>query len=66
VNCSPCATEAASLSSGMSNEAVWIESIVAPFGNRNLKGLIDFFLLRQGSLIKNKCPVQAEYTILVS
>jgi hypothetical protein len=42
-----CATEAASLSYGMYNEAVWIESIVAPFGNLTLNGLIDLVLLRQ-------------------
>jgi hypothetical protein len=60
-----CATEAASLSSGMSNEAVWVESIVAPFGNRTLKGLIDFVFLRQGALINKKCLVQPESTIAV-
>jgi hypothetical protein len=38
-----CATEAASLSSGMSNDDVWVESIVDPFGNLTLKGLLDFF-----------------------
>jgi hypothetical protein len=38
-----CATAAAALSSGMSNYAVWVESIVAPFGSLTRKGLIDFF-----------------------
>jgi hypothetical protein len=40
----------------MPNEDVWVESIVAQFGNRTLKGLIDFLLLRQGALINKKCP----------
>jgi hypothetical protein len=61
-----CITEAASLSSGMSNEAVWVESIVAPFGNLTLKGLIDFVLLLQYELINKKCTVQPESTIAVS
>jgi hypothetical protein len=61
-----CTTEAASLSSGMSNEAVWVESIVAPFGNLTLKGLIDFVLLRQGALINKKFTVQPESTISLS
>jgi hypothetical protein len=42
-----CANAVAALSSGMSNDAVWVESIVAPFGNLTRKGLIDFFLLWQ-------------------
>jgi len=46
-----CATEAALLSSGMSNEAVWDESIVAPFGNLTRKGFCDLILLQQGALI---------------
>jgi hypothetical protein len=33
-----CATEAASLSSGMSNDFMWVESIVASFGSLTLKG----------------------------
>jgi hypothetical protein len=61
-----CNTEAASLSSGMSNEAMWVESIVAPFGNLTLKGVVDFVLLCQGALINKKCTVQPESTIAVS
>jgi hypothetical protein len=38
-----CATAAVALTCGMSNDAVWVESIVAPFGSLTLKGLIDFF-----------------------
>jgi hypothetical protein len=37
-----CVTAAVALSSGMSNDAVWVESIVAPFGSLTRKGLIDF------------------------
>jgi hypothetical protein len=40
-----CATEADALSSGMSNDAVLVDSIVAPFGNLTSKGSIDFVLL---------------------
>jgi hypothetical protein len=61
-----CATEAASLSSGMSNEDVWVESILEPFGNLTLNGLIYFVFLWQGALINEKCPVQSESTIAVS
>jgi hypothetical protein len=61
-----CATEASSMSSVMSNEAVWVESIVAPFGNLTLKGLIYFIFLQQGALINKKCPVHHESTIAVS
>jgi hypothetical protein len=60
------ATEAGSLSSEMSNDAVWVESIVAPFGNLTRKGLLYIFLLRQGALINKKCPVHPESTIAVS
>jgi hypothetical protein len=42
-----CTTEADALSSGMSNYAVWVESIVAPFVNMTGKGLIDFVLVWQ-------------------
>jgi hypothetical protein len=38
-----CTTTATALSSGMSNDDVWVESIVAPFGSLTRKGLIDFF-----------------------
>jgi hypothetical protein len=61
-----CATEAASLSYGIPNDAVWVESILAPFVNLTCKGLIDFVLLRQGALINKKCPVHPESTIAVS
>jgi hypothetical protein len=61
-----CATAAAELSSGMSNDAVWIESIVAPFGSLTRKGLIYFVLLWKVALINKKCPVQHESTISVS
>jgi hypothetical protein len=61
-----CATAVAALSSGMSNDDVWVESIVAQFGNLTRKGLIYFVLLRQGSLINKKCPVQHESTTAVS
>jgi hypothetical protein len=60
-----CATAAAALSSGMSNDAVWVESIVAPFGSLTRKGLIDFFLLWKGGLINKKFPVQPGSTITV-
>jgi hypothetical protein len=61
-----CATEAAARSSGISNDAVLVESIVAPFDNLIRKGLIYIFLLRQGALLNKKCPVQPESTIAVS
>jgi hypothetical protein len=61
-----CATAAVALSYGMSNDAVWVESIVAPFGSLTHKGLIDFVLLRQGALLNKKFTVQHEYTIVVS
>jgi hypothetical protein len=60
-----CAIAAAALSSGMSNDAVWVESIVAPFVNLTCKGLIFIFWLHQGALINKKCPVQPESTIAV-
>jgi hypothetical protein len=61
-----CANAAVAPSSGMSNDAVWVESVVAPFGSLTRKGLIDFLLLRQGTLINKKCPVQPDSTIVVS
>jgi hypothetical protein len=61
-----CTTEAASLNSGISNEAAWVEYIVAPFGNLTLNGLIDFNFQWQGALINKKCHVQPESTIAVS
>jgi hypothetical protein len=61
-----CATAAFALSSGMSNDDVWVESIVDPFGSLTRKGLIYFVLLWQGALINEKKPVQPESTITVS
>jgi hypothetical protein len=61
-----CATENASLSSGMSKEAVRVESIVSPFGNITLNGLTYLVVLQQGSLINKKCPVKLESTMTVS
>jgi hypothetical protein len=61
-----CATEAASLSSGMSNDAVWIDSMVAPWASLTLNGLIYFVLLWKGALINNKCHVHPASTIAVS
>jgi hypothetical protein len=61
-----CTTEAASLSCGISNDAVWVKTIVVTFGNLTLKGLIYFVLLQKGSLINKKCPVYPESTIAVS
>jgi hypothetical protein len=52
-----CTTESDSLSSGTSNEAVWVESVVAPLGSLTLTGLIDFVLLWQGALIRKKFHV---------
>jgi hypothetical protein len=49
-----CATAAAVLSYWMSNDAVWVESIVDPFGSLTRKGLIYFVLVRQGALINKK------------
>jgi hypothetical protein len=60
-----CASEAASLIYGMSNEAVWVEFIVASFGNLTLNGLIYLVLLRQGELINKKFPLQNDSTIAV-
>jgi hypothetical protein len=61
-----CATAAAALSSGMSNDVVWVDSIVDPFGNLTRKGVIDYVFLRQGALIKKEWHVQPESTITVS
>jgi hypothetical protein len=61
-----CAIASVALSFGMSNDDVWVESIVDPFGSLTRKGLIYFVLLRQGALINRKCPVQPESTITVS
>jgi hypothetical protein len=60
-----CATAASALKSRMSNDDVWSESIVDPFGYLTRKGLIDFFLLRQVALINNECSLQTESTITV-
>jgi hypothetical protein len=61
-----CATAADVLSYGMSNDAVWVESIVAPSGSLTRNGLIYFVLLRQGAFIRNKCPVHPDSNIAVS
>jgi hypothetical protein len=61
-----CATAVVALSYGTSNDDVYVESIVDPFGNLTRKGLIDFVLLRQGALINKKIPVQPESIIAVS
>jgi hypothetical protein len=61
-----CATEAASLSSGMSKEDVCVESLVSPFGKFTLNRFIDLVVLRQGALINKKSPVQPESTMVVS
>jgi hypothetical protein len=51
------AMDAALLNSGMSMDAVCVDSIVAPFGRRTVKGLSDLILFLQGALIKRKGPV---------
>jgi hypothetical protein len=46
-----CATEAALLNYGMSKRAVCVESIVYPFGNMTVKGLLATFLFKHGAFI---------------
>jgi hypothetical protein len=62
----PFAMDAALLNSGMPNDAVWDDSIVAPFGRRTIKGLSDSILFLQGALIKRKWPVHPESTMDIS
>jgi hypothetical protein len=61
-----CATEAVSLNSGMSKDAVWVESMVLPLGNLTLKGFCDLILLRHRALINRKCMVHPEFIMAVS
>jgi hypothetical protein len=44
-----CTTESALLNSGMSKRAVCVESIVCPFGNLTVKGLLASFLFKHGA-----------------
>jgi hypothetical protein len=57
---------AALLNYGMHMDAVCIDSIVAPFGRRTVKGLSDLILFLQGALIKMKWPVHTDSTMDVS
>jgi hypothetical protein len=57
-----CAIEAVSLSSGMSKDAVCVESMFLPLGNLTLNGFRDLILLRHGALINKKYPVHPEST----
>jgi hypothetical protein len=61
-----CATEAALLNSGMSKRAVCVESIVCPFGNLAVKGLLATFLFKHGIFFNKKCSVHLESTRAVS
>jgi hypothetical protein len=51
---------------GMSMDYVCIDSIVAPFGRKVVKGLSDLVLFLQGALIKRKWPLHPESTMAVS
>jgi hypothetical protein len=60
-----CTMDAALLNSGMSMDAVSVDSIVAPFGRQTVKGLPDSILFYQGALIKRKWPVHPESPMAV-
>jgi hypothetical protein len=53
---------AALLNYGMYMDDVCVDSIVALFGRRTVKGLSDLILCLQGALIKSKWPVHPEST----
>jgi hypothetical protein len=61
-----CAAEAALLNSGMSKKAACVDSIVCPFGNLTVNGLLFIFLFKLGAFDNKKCPVQLEFTRAVS
>jgi hypothetical protein len=61
-----CATEDASLSSGISKEDACIEPMVSPLVHLTLNGFRDYIFLRHGALISKKCPVHPESTMNVS
>jgi hypothetical protein len=58
--------DAALLNYGMYMDALCVDSIVAPFGRRTVKGLSDLILCLQGALIKRKFPVHPESTMAIS
>jgi hypothetical protein len=61
-----CAAEAALLNYGMSKKAVCVDSIVCPFGNLTINGLLATFFFKHGAFVNKKCPVQPESTRVVS
>jgi hypothetical protein len=61
-----CAMDVALINSGMSTDAVCVDSIVAPFGRRTFNGLSDLILFLQGALINRKLPVHPESKMDVS
>jgi hypothetical protein len=61
-----CAAEAALINYGMSKKAVRVDSIVCPFGNLTVNGLLVTFLFKHGAFNNKKCPVQPESTRAVS
>jgi hypothetical protein len=61
-----CTMDASLINYGMSMDAVCIDSIVAPFGRKTIKGLSDLILFLQGAFIKKKWPVHPESTMDVS
>jgi hypothetical protein len=58
--------DAALFNYGMFNAAVWVDSMVAPSGNRTIKGFLDLILFKHGALTNRKCSVHPESTISVS
>jgi hypothetical protein len=61
-----CAMDAALLNVGMYKYAVYVDSIVAPFGRQIVKVFLDLILFKQGALINRKWPVHPESTMDVS
>jgi hypothetical protein len=61
-----CSAEAALHNYGMSKKAVCVDSIVCPFGNMTVNGLLVTFLFKHGAFDNKKCPVQPESTRDVS
>jgi hypothetical protein len=61
-----CEMDVALFSSGMSNAAVWDDSIVALLGSHTISVFRDLTLFKHGALTNRKWPVHSESTIAVS
>jgi hypothetical protein len=61
-----CAIHADLFNSGMYNDAIWVDSMVALFGRRTFNGFWDLTLFKHGALINIKWPVHPESNMAVS